>query len=54
MAVVTSVSKLLLGRVQGFSRVASSVKYASTSTGKYAERNCVIIAAWSMKLKTSS
>lgn len=33
MAVVSSVSKLFFGRVQGLSRVAASLKYVSTSTG---------------------
>jgi len=33
MAVVSCASKLLLGRVQGLSRVASSFKYATASTG---------------------
>lgn len=33
MAVVYSVSKLFLGRVQGLSRLSASLKYASTSTG---------------------
>jgi len=36
MAVVSCASKFLFGRVQGLSRVASSFKYATTSTGKYA------------------
>jgi hypothetical protein len=35
MAVVSSASKLLFGRLQGFSRVAYNFKYVSTSTGKY-------------------
>jgi len=39
MAVVSCASKLLLGRVQGLSRVASSFKYATASTGKYANSN---------------
>ena len=39
MAVVSCASKLLLGRVQGLSRVASSFKYATASTGKYADSN---------------
>jgi hypothetical protein len=39
MAVVSTASKLLLGRVQGLSRVASTFKYATTCTGKYANSN---------------
>ncbi|PSN34926.1 Enoyl-CoA hydratase [Blattella germanica] len=33
MAAVSRVSKLFLGQIQGYSRVATCVKYASTSTG---------------------
>lgn len=33
MAVVSRASKLLLGQIQGYSRVATCIKYASTSTG---------------------
>jgi len=39
MAVLSCASKLLLGRVQRLSRVTSSFKYATASTGKYANRN---------------
>ena len=39
MAVVSCASKLLLGRVQRLSRVTSSFKYATASTGKYANSN---------------
>lgn len=45
MAVVSSVSKLFVGRIQGFSRVASCVKYASTSTGKYASSVSIVVNA---------
>jgi hypothetical protein len=54
MAVVSSVSKLFLGRVQGLSRVAASLKYASTSTGKFANSNFILInASWCVKSKAN-
>lgn len=46
MAVVYSASKLFVGRIQGFSRIAAScAKYASTSTGKYASSVYFVINA---------
>lgn len=51
MAVVSCASKLLLGRVQGLSRVASSFRYVTASTGKYANSNSEVKGGGKVALK---
>jgi hypothetical protein len=45
MAAVSTASRLLAGRIHGLSKVASCVKYASTSTGEYASSVSIVINA---------